>query len=79
MKNVEDEKLEDSHQKYYAEAQKKYNKVPDVKGMSGMDAISILENLGLQVEVKGNGKVKKQSISHGTDIKKVKKITLELS
>jgi len=79
MNTVEDEKLENSYQKYYAEAQKKYNKVPDVKGMSGMDAISILENLGLQVEVKGNGKVKKQSINQGTDIKKAKKITLELS
>ena len=46
---------------------------------SGMDAISILENMGLEVEVKGNGKVKKQSISKGTDLKKVKKIILELS
>ncbi len=71
--------LEDSYQKYYAEAQKKYNKVPNVQGMSGMDAISILENLGLQVEVKGNGRVKKQSVSQGTDLKKVEKIVLELS
>ncbi len=74
-----DEKVDGNFQKYYAEVQKKYNQVPNVKGMSGMDAISILENLGLQVEVKGNGKVKKQSISHGTDISKVDKIVLELS
>ncbi len=79
MDKMKDEDLEASYQKYYAESQKKYNKVPNVKGMSGMDAISILENLGIQVEVKGNGKVKKQSISHGTDIKKVHSITLELS
>lgn len=79
MDKMKDEDLETSYQKYYAEAQKEYNKVPNVKGMSGMDAISILENLGIQVEVKGNGKVKKQSISHGTEIKKVEKITLELS
>ena len=71
--------LEDSYQKYYVEAQKKYNKVPNVKGMSGMDAVSILENLGIQVEVRGNGKVKKQSVSHGTDLKKTKKIVLDLS
>jgi cell division protein FtsI (penicillin-binding protein 3) len=71
--------LNDSYQKYYAEAQKKYNKVPNVQGMSGMDAISILENLGLEVEVKGNGRVKKQSVSQGTDLKKVNKIVLELS
>ena len=71
--------LESSFQSYYAEAQKNHNQMPDVKGMSGMDAISILENMGLEVEVKGNGKVKKQSISKGTDLGKVKKIILELS
>ena len=79
MFNAEDQKLDDSYQKYFAEAQKIYNKVPNVKGMSGMDAVSILENLGIKVEVHGNGKVKKQSISHGTDIKKVDKIVLDLS
>ena len=71
--------LEASFQSYYKEAQKNYDQMPDVKGMSGMDAISILENMGLEVEVKGNGKVKKQSISKGTDLRKVKKIILELS
>lgn len=73
------ERSHQSYQKYYAEAQKEYSKVPNVRGMSGMDAIAILENLGIKVEVKGNGKVKKQSISHGTDINKVDKIVLELS
>ncbi|HMB64745.1 MAG TPA: penicillin-binding protein [Eudoraea sp.] len=72
-------KLDTSYQKFYAEAQKKYNKVPNVTGMCGMDAISILENLGLKVEIKGNGKVKKQSIAQGTDLDKVTKIVLELS
>lgn len=79
MFQAEYENLEQAYQKYYAEAQKKYNKVPNVKGMSGMDAVSILENLGLQVEIKGNGKVKKQSVAQGTDIKKAQKIVLELS
>ncbi len=79
MFDAENQKLDDSYQKYYAEAQKKYNKVPNVKGMSGMDAISILENLGIKVEVHGNGTVKKQSISHGTEINKVDKIVLDLS
>ncbi|WP_149277311.1 penicillin-binding protein [Pareuzebyella sediminis] len=79
MQDMKYEKGENAFQQYYAEAQKKYSKVPNVKGMSGMDAISILENLGLQVEVRGNGKVKEQSISQGTDIKKVRKIILQLS
>ncbi|MFD2099418.1 penicillin-binding protein [Flagellimonas iocasae] len=71
--------LEEDYQRYYAQVQKKYDTVPDVKGMTGMDAVSLLENLGLEVEVHGNGKVKRQSIDKGTDIKKVKKIVLELS
>ncbi|MEO0573472.1 MAG: PASTA domain-containing protein [Bacteroidota bacterium] len=47
--------------------------------MSGMDAISILENMGIQVEVIGNGKVRSQSIKIGKEIKNVKKVVLELS
>lgn len=71
--------LEKAYQGYFAEVQKEYSQVPNVYGMSGMDAVAILENLGIEVEVKGNGKVKHQSISKGTDIKTVKKIVLELS
>jgi cell division protein FtsI (penicillin-binding protein 3) len=71
--------LEKQFDAYYAEAQKQYQAMPDVKGMTGMDAVAILENLGLEVEVRGNGKVRKQSISKGTDLRKVKKIVLELS
>ena len=47
--------------------------------MCGMDAVAILENLGLKVEVKGNGKVKTQSVSEGTAINKVEKVVLQLS
>ncbi len=72
-------KLDKAYETFYANAQKEHSKVPNVKGMSGMDAIAILENLGLQVEVRGNGKVQKQSISQGTDLDKVDKIVLELS
>ena len=71
--------LEENYQRYFAASNKKYNEVPNVEGMSGMDAVSILENLGIEVEVKGNGKVKKQSIAKGTDLKKVNKIVLVLS
>ncbi len=76
---MENPKTHSDYERFYAEARKPYSTVPDVKGMSGMDAISILENLGLSVEVKGNGKVKRQSVAKGTDIKKGKKIVLELS
>ena len=79
VKEALESRLEEAYQGYYANIQKHYKEVPNVRGMSGMDAISILENLGLEVEVQGNGKVKSQSISKGTDLKKVKKIVLELS
>lgn len=79
VNDVETKNLEEDYQRYFAASNKKYNQVPNVEGMSGMDAVSILENLGIQVEVKGNGKVKKQSIAKGTDLKKVNKIVLVLS
>ena len=78
-KSFDDETLNQNYEHYYAQVQKKHAQVPNVKGMSGMDAVSLLENLGLLVEVKGNGKVRTQSIDQGTAIDKVKKIVLELS
>jgi cell division protein FtsI (penicillin-binding protein 3) len=59
--------------------QKKHNSVPNVKGMSGMDAVALLENLGLKVKAIGVGKVKNQSIQAGQGIVKNSTILLELS
>ena len=53
--------------------------VPNVKGMGLQDAIYLLENLGLQVEVKGYGTVKEQSIPPGSRLKNQQKISLRLS
>jgi cell division protein FtsI (penicillin-binding protein 3) len=75
----EEVELDKNYEKYYAKAQQDYKILPNVKGMSGMDAVALLENLGIEVEVKGYGKVRTQSISQGTDLNKVKKIILELS
>lgn len=77
--NPKEAQIEKAFQQYYAHAQKKYFKVPNVTGMSGMDAIAILENLGIQVEVKGNGKVRSQSVEEGVTIGEIDKIVLELS
>ncbi len=71
--------LDKEYKRYFAEAQKEHQTVPNVRGMCGMDAIALLENLGIEVEVIGNGKVKKQSVTQGTHLNKVKKIVLELS
>lgn len=53
--------------------------IPNLKGMSGMDAVALLENLKLKVKVIGVGKVKKQSIPAGELLDKNKTIILELS
>ncbi|HIB37626.1 penicillin-binding protein [Mesonia sp.] len=56
-------------EKYFAVSQKYKTIVPDVKGLPAMDAVAILENLGLQVKLNGSGKIKKQSIQKGEKVK----------
>jgi cell division protein FtsI (penicillin-binding protein 3) len=53
--------------------------IPNLKGMAGMDAVALLENLGMKVKAIGIGKVKKQSIQAGQPILKNNIIILELS
>ncbi|SHM76208.1 penicillin-binding protein [Flavobacterium saccharophilum] len=72
-------KQDSSYEKYTTEVNKKTNQVPNLKGMPGMDAIALLENLDLKVKVIGVGKVKKQSIQPGQTISKNTTIVLELS
>lgn len=50
----------------------KKNKVPNVRGMGLRDAMYVLENLGMEVEVHGSGKVYKQSRKPGANIDKSK-------
>lgn len=57
----------------------KQNLVPNVRGMNLEDAIYLLENMGLAVEVKGKGTIKRQSVRPGQRINKGAKITLELA
>jgi cell division protein FtsI (penicillin-binding protein 3) len=53
--------------------------IPDVKGMGARDAVYVLENLGLKVNISGRGFVKEQSIIPGTRATKGRQITLKLS
>jgi cell division protein FtsI (penicillin-binding protein 3) len=71
--------VEKSYDAYYKKVQTNYTNVPNLKGMVGMDAVALLENLGIKVNVKGVGKVKAQSIKAGERIIKNQIITLELS
>ncbi len=55
------------------------NLVPNVVSMGLKDAVFLLENMGLKVEVVGRGSIKYQSITPGTRIGKGDRIKLELS
>jgi cell division protein FtsI (penicillin-binding protein 3) len=72
-------KQENNYDSYFVKSQIKSPSIPNVKGMSGMDALALLENLGLKVKVSGIGKVKKQSLQAGQNIVKNTTILLELS
>lgn len=74
-------KQENQYNEYSLKAQNDNNKVPNVKGMPGMDAIALLENIGLKVKLKGSGvgKVKSQSILVGQPIIRNSIIELELN
>lgn len=81
VKNLKkkDVKQDESYDSYYASLGKKHSLVPNVKGMTGMDAVALLENLGLRVKIIGIGNVKNQSVLPGNTIGKNTLITLELS
>lgn len=71
--------IEDDYSTYYKNIQQQATTIPNVQGMSGMDAVSLLENLGLKVRFNGTGKVKFQSLKPGTKINKNQQILLKLS
>lgn len=77
--NAEDASVVNDFEGYYPKAQKEYKEIPNVTGMAGMDAVSLLENLGLKVKLVGNGTVSKQSIKSGNKIEKGTQIVLNLS
>lgn len=72
-------KMDKEYEGYYDKANKAYTEVPDVRNMPGMDAVSLLENMGFIVDIKGIGKVRSQSIKAGSTLKKGERIKLELS
>lgn len=73
------EKQEQLYAAYYDKIQKANNAIPNLIGMSGMDAVALLGNMGLKVQVIGAGKVKKQSHAPGQPLSKEQTIILELS
>ena len=71
--------VEKSYDEYYKKLRKYKTIMPRVVGMSGMDAIALLENMGLKVKFTGAGRVTKQSVENGLKVKKGAVIYLTLS
>ena len=68
--------VENDYNTFFTISNKELDSIPNVKGMPGMDAISLLENLGLKVSYLGNGKVVDQSLSAGEKLIKGSTIIL---
>ena len=81
IKNIDKKiaKQEINYDSYFTKSNKNQQLVPNLKGMSGMDAVALLGNLGLKVRIVGMGKVRKQSIEAGQNLVKNTTILLELS
>ncbi|WP_117881693.1 penicillin-binding protein [Aureibaculum luteum] len=73
------ELIVENFDRYNVKANKKYETMPNLKNMNGMDAVALLENLGFTVVFKGTGKVLNQSLKAGQKFDKTKIIELTLS
>jgi len=79
-KNIMMQMVTDSSRKVTITPKTLYrNVMPDVTGMGLKDAVYMLENIGLHVQVSGKGKVSGQSVTPGTRITKGQNIILLLS
>ncbi|WP_159024252.1 penicillin-binding protein [Formosa sp. L2A11] len=76
---VVDESASKEFEGFYETAQTYKTIMPRVVGLPVMDAVALLENLGLKVEMDGLGEVKSQSIPKGQKIKKNQKVVLKIS
>lgn len=70
--------VDEDFEAYYNVAQTYKTIMPSVVGMTTMDAIPLLENMGLKVKVDGSGKVKGQSIDKGEKVSKNQTVVLNI-
>ena len=76
---VMDTKTKIRYNTFYKVSNTTKNKIPNVIGMPAMDALALLENLGLQVRMTGKGLVRTQSVTPGIIVEKNQLIQLQLS
>ena len=76
--NFQNSVVNKDFESYYDVAQTYKTIMPDVRGMPTMDALALLENMGLIVKLTGVGVVKKQSIEKGSKIKRNQEVYLNI-
>ena len=76
---VKNASVEKEYESFYKTAQTYLTIMPSVKGLPAMDAVALLENMGLKVKLSGSGIVKNQSIDKGVKVKKNQTVVLETS
>jgi cell division protein FtsI (penicillin-binding protein 3) len=77
--NVKDVVVEEEFDSYYKMAQTYKTIMPNVVGLPLMDALALLENMGLKVQSQGVGVVKSQSLDKGLKIKKNQLVIIQAS
>jgi len=70
--------VQKNYDAYNTLSDKEFISIPNVKGMAAMDAISLLENLGLKVKIEGDGRVAEQSIKQGEKLERGLTIIIKL-
>jgi cell division protein FtsI (penicillin-binding protein 3) len=70
--------VEKDFETYYTIARTYKTVMPSVVGMPTMDAIPLLENMGLKVQTQGSGIITGQSIEQGSNIKKNQIVVLNI-
>ena len=74
---VENPKVESDYEQYYTTINTYKTIMPDVTGMPAMDAVALLENMGLNVRLQGTGVVKNQSLPKGVKVKRNQLVELQ--
>ena len=77
--NMETAKLNKSYNIYDEKSRRYETIMPSVIGLPVMDAVALLENMGLKVKFSKTGRVKSQSVSKGIKIKTNQIVELEVS
>ena len=73
---VVDVKTDEHYESFYKTSQLYKTIMPNVVGLPAMDALALLENMGLKVKMQGFGTIKSQSIDKGIKVKRNQIIVL---